>query len=117
MGLLGPARLAQQPDKDVQGSTITVFGAVAQLRLHPPLAKRFVESPTCVDIRESALCKFREPFRTGEQIHVPQMAVVPVGIGGVALAVGAHQCDGRIPVLVLFRCLGLLEPFHGTSIA
>lgn len=117
MGLLGPTRLAQQPNKDVQGTTITVFGAVAQRRLHPPLAKRSVESPTCVDIRESALCEFREPFRAGEQIHVPQMAVMPVGIDGVALGVGAYQRDGRIPIPTLFRCLGLLEPLHGTSIA
>ncbi|MFH9009649.1 hypothetical protein ACH4E5_41310 [Streptomyces afghaniensis] len=40
MGLLGPALLAQQPDKDVQGTTITVCDALAQRRLHPSLAKR-----------------------------------------------------------------------------
>ncbi|MFF3000957.1 hypothetical protein ACFVTC_41490 [Streptomyces sp. NPDC057950] len=77
MGLLGPTRLAQQPNKDVQGIAITVFGAVAQRRFHLSLAKRSVESPTCVNISESALCEFRESFRTGEQIHVPQMVVVP----------------------------------------
>lgn len=71
MGLLGPTRLAQQPNKGIQGTTITVFRAVAQRRLHPPLVKRCVESPTCVNIGESALCEFREPFRTGEQVHMP----------------------------------------------
>lgn len=70
-----------------------------------------------MDIRESALREFREPVRTGEQIHVPQMAVMPVGIGGVALGVGAYQRDGRVPIPPLFRCLGLLEPLHRTSIA
>ncbi|GHF30496.1 hypothetical protein GCM10017776_56130 [Streptomyces griseoluteus] len=117
MGLLGPTRLAQQSDKDVQGIAITVFGAVAQRRLHPPLAKRSVESPTCVNIGERALCEFRESFRTDEQIHVPQMVVVPGRIGGVALGVRANQRDGRIPIPALFRCPGLLAPLHRTSIA
>jgi hypothetical protein len=40
MGLLGPTPLAQQPNKDVQGTTITVCGALAQRRLHPSFAKR-----------------------------------------------------------------------------
>ncbi|MEU9213095.1 hypothetical protein AB0D27_35570 [Streptomyces sp. NPDC048415] len=73
MGLMGLICLAQQPDKDVQGVTVTIFGAAAQRSLHPPLAKRSVESPTCVDIRASEFREFREPSRTGEQIHVPQM--------------------------------------------
>lgn len=71
MGLLSATRLAQQPNKGIQGTAITVFDAVAQCPLHPALAKRCVESPTCVDIPESTLCEFREPFGAGEQIHVP----------------------------------------------
>lgn len=117
MGLLGPICRAQQPNKDVQSVTVTIFGAAAQRRLHPPLAKRSVESPTCMDIRESEFREFGEPLRTGEQIHVPQMVVVHVVIGGVALGVSAYQRDSRIPIPKLFRCLGLLEPLHGTSIA
>lgn len=117
MGLLGPIRLAQQPDKDVQSVTVTIFGAATQNRLHPLIAKRSVESPTCVDIRESKLREFGEPLRTGEQIHVPQMVVVHVVIGGVALGMGAYQRDGRIPIPELFRYPGLLEPVHRTSIA
>lgn len=117
MGLLGPIRLAQQPDKDVQSVTVTIFGAATQNHLHPLVAKRSVESSTCVDIRESKLHEFGEPLGTGEQIHVPQMVVVHVVIGGIALGMGAYQRDGRIPIPELFRYPGLLEPVHRTSIA
>lgn len=117
MGLLGPTRLTHQSNKGVQGTMITGLGSVAQGSLHPSLAKRSVESPTCVNIRESALCEFREPCCTGKQIHVPQMTVVPGRIGRVALGVGAHQRDGRVPISALFRSLDLFEPLHRTSIA
>ncbi|MFI8280564.1 hypothetical protein ACIGBH_37805 [Streptomyces sp. NPDC085929] len=117
MGLLNPTRLAQQSHQDVQSVTVTTFGATTQNLIHPLVAKRSVESPTCVDIRESEFCQFRESFRTDEQIHVPEMVAVCVGIGGVALGVCAYQRDGRIPIPTLFRYLGLLEPLHGTSVA
>lgn len=90
MGLLDPICLAQQPNKDVQSVTVTVFCAATQNRLHPLIAKQSVEFPTCTDIRESELREFGEPFRTGEQIHVPQMVGVHVVIGGVALGVSAY---------------------------
>lgn len=117
MGLLGPIRLTQQPNKDVQSVAVTIFCAAAKRHLHPLLAKRSVEPPTRMDIRQSEFREFREPPRTGEQIHVPQMVVVHVVIDGVALSVGAYQRDGRIPIPDPFRCPGLLEPFHRTSIA
>ncbi|MFF1341920.1 hypothetical protein ACFVYT_29165 [Streptomyces sp. NPDC058290] len=117
MGLLNPTRLAQQPNKDVQSATVTIFGATAQNLIHPLIAKRSVESPTCMDIRESELRELGEPFRTDEQVHVPQMVAVRGEIGGVALGVSAYQRDSRIPIQMLFRYLGLLEPLHGTSIA
>lgn len=117
MGLLDPICLAQQPNKDVQSVAVTIFRAPAKRRLHPQLAKRSVEPPARMDIRESQFRELREPPRTSEQIHVPQMVVVYVVIGGVALGAGAYQRDGRIPNPELFRCPGLLEPLHRTSIA
>ena len=74
MGFLGPMCLAQQPNKDVQSVTVTIFGAAAQHRLRPPVAKRSVESPTCMDIRKSEFREFGEPLRPGEQISVEAVA-------------------------------------------
>ncbi len=117
MGLLVPICLTQQPNKDIQSVTVTIFGAATQNRLHPLSAKRSVESPTCMDVRESELREFGEPLRTGEQINVPQMVGVHMVIGGVALGMGTYQRDGRVPIPALFGCPGLLEPVHRTSIA
>lgn len=117
MGLLGPFCLAQQPNKNVQSVAVTTLRAAAKRRLHPLLAKRSVEPPTRMDIRESEFRELREPPRTDEQIHVPQVVVVHVVIGGVARGAGAYQRDGRIPIPEIFRCPGPLEPLHRTSIA
>lgn len=114
-GFLHPTRLTQQSNKVVQGAPVTVFGTVAQCRLHAPFSKRPVESSTCVDVRESALREFRNPFRTGKQIHVPQMVVVHVRIVGIALGVGTHQHDRRVPVPESLRRPSLLEPVHKTE--
>lgn len=117
MGLLDPIRLAQQPNKDVESVTVALFRTAAKGRLHPVFTKRSVESPPCMDIREGEFREFREPPRTAEQIHVPEVVAVHVVIGRVALGAGAHERDGRIPIADLFRCPGPLEPLHSRSIA
>jgi hypothetical protein len=115
-GFLHPTRLAHQSNKDVQGATVAVFGAVTQRSLPTPLSKRSVKSSTCVVIRESALRKFWNPFRSGQQVHVPQMVVVHVWIVGEAFGVGAYQRDRHVPILKLFRRPSSLQPVHKTSI-
>lgn len=110
-------RLAHQPDKDVQGVTVTVFGALAQRGLHTSLPKRPVESPKCVAIPEGELRKFWNPFRSDQQIHVPQMIVVPVRIIGEALGMGAYQRDRCVPILKLLRSSSSLQPVHRPIIA
>lgn len=107
-----PLRLAHQPDKDVQGVTVTVFGALAQRGLHTSLPKRPVESSKCVAIPEGELRKFWNPFRLDQQIHVPQMTVVLVRIIGEALCMGAYQRDRCVPILKLLRSSSSLQPVH-----
>lgn len=117
LSFLHPARLTHESDKDVQGSTVAVFRAVIQRRLPTPLSKRSVKASTCVAIRESALRKLRNPFRSGQQIHVPQMVVVHVWIVGEAFGMGAHRRDRFVPIFKLFRRPSSLRPVHKTSIA
>ncbi|OII61843.1 hypothetical protein BJP40_31065 [Streptomyces sp. CC53] len=112
LGLLAPIGLAQQPEEGVEGVPVSVGRPAAQLRVHAAFPERSVQSTACVDIRESALCQFREPSGAGEQVHVPEMVVMPVVINGVALGVGLYQRDGLLPVLAVFCGEDALVPLH-----
>lgn len=116
-GLLESAPFAQQVHKVIKGSTVATLGTIAQRHIHPTLVKRSFESPTCVDIRECEFRELGEPLRADQQTHVPQMTVVRVMIGGVALGTGTDQRYSCVPISDLFRCLGMLVPLHGASIA
>ncbi len=116
VGFLKLAPFAQQLHEVMQGTTVTSLSTVAQHRVHPPLVKRSVESPTRVDVRECEFGELVESLRTNEQIHVPQMIVMREEVGGVALGTSAHRRDGCIPVIDPFCRLYPLAPFHRTSI-
>lgn len=115
--LLGPVRLAEQSDEEVESVAVAVLCAVVEHGFHTAVAKRSVEPPTCMDVRAGQVRELCEPFRVGEQGHVPQMVAVSVVVGGTALGVGAHQGDGGVPVTGLLCCPCLLEPCHRSSIA
>ncbi len=112
LSLPAPIRLAEQPEEGVEGIPVTVGGPAAQLRVHASFSKRSVQSTACVDVRDSALGQFREPSGADEQVHVPEVVVMPGVINGVALGVGLYQRDGVLPVLALFRGKGALVPLH-----
>jgi len=77
--LLGPVRLAEQSDEGVESVAAAVLCAVVEHGFHTAVAKRSVEPPTCMDVRAGEVRELCEPFRVGEQGHVPQMVAVGSG--------------------------------------
>jgi hypothetical protein len=104
------ASLQGQPVEENPGIGVTSLSTLREKCLLTGLVQVAIESPPCMHIGMAKRYQSVQVSSFGKQVHVPQVRVVTLVVGAVAIGVGLHRRYGQIPVPALLRVLRNGDP-------